>query len=69
MGTGPTTQAAIRDRYENGYGLNDAVELPFSASEPETPADGPVLYAEDNTNEELKIKFTDGTTAVVVDNA
>ncbi len=67
--SGPTTNAEIRERYENGYALQDAVELPFSESEPATPSDGPVLYTEDNTNEELKIKFTDGTTAVVADNA
>jgi len=65
----PTTNEQVRRRYEDGYALNDAVELPFSESEPETPDDGPILYTEDNTNEELKIKFTDGTTAVVADNA
>ena len=64
-----TTNAAIRERYEDGLALNDAVELPFSDTEPATPVDGPVLYTEDNTNEELKIKFTDGTTAVVASNA
>jgi len=64
-----TTNEQVRRRYEGGYALNDAVELPFSDSEPETPTDGPVLYTEDNTNEELKIKFTDGTTKVVVDSA
>ena len=66
--TGPTTNAEIRDRYEDGLALSDAVELPFSTSEPATPSGGPVLYTEDNTNEELKIKFTDGTTKVVTDN-
>lgn len=64
-----TTQNELRRRYEDGYALNDAVELPFSDAEPDTPDDGPVLYAEDNTNEELKVKFTDGTTKVVTDNA
>ena len=65
----PTTNAAIRRRYEDGLALSDAAELPFSETEPDTPDDGPVLYTEDNTNEELKIKFTDGTTAVVASNA
>jgi hypothetical protein len=64
-----TTQARIRKRYENGLALSDAAELPFSDTEPDTPDDGPVLYTEDNTNEELKIKFTDGTTKIVVDSA